>query len=55
MKQVKKMLLGIAALIIASCGVPIWMAGAVIGAIILLAFLVVGVFLCIDGYLSQDE
>ena len=55
MRNVKKMLLGIAFLIIGSCGVPIWMAGAAVGAVISIVFLVIGIFLCIDGYLSTDE
>ena len=55
MRSIKKMLLGIASLIIASCGVPIWMAGAVIGAIVFFVFLIIGLYLCIDGYLSPDE
>lgn len=52
MKSVKKMLLGIASLVIASCGVPLWVAGAVIGVIMFFPFLIIGIFLCIDGYLT---
>lgn len=55
MKSVKTMLLGIASLIIASCGVPIWGAGAALGAIVFFVFLIIGIFLCIDGFLSVDE
>ena len=55
MKSVKKMLLGIASLIIASCGIPFWVAGAVLGAVVFFVFLISGLFLCVDGYLSQDE
>ena len=54
MKSVKKMLLGIAFLIIASCGVPIWMAGADFGVILFLAGLLVGLVFCVDGFLSVD-
>ena len=52
MKSIKTMLLGIAMLIVACCGLTVWMAGAGIGAVVFLVFLIIGLFLCIDGYLS---
>ena len=55
MKNVKKMLLGIALLIVSSTGATFWASGSVIGAVIFFAFLVIGLLLCIDGFLSQDE
>ena len=54
MKSIKKMLLGIAFLIIASCGVPIWIAGADFGVILFFAGLLVGLVFCVDGFLSVD-
>ena len=55
MKNIKKMLLGIALLIVSSTGATFWASGSVIGAVIFFAFLVIGILLCIDGFLSQDE
>ena len=54
MKPIKTMLLGIASLIIAVGGIPFWLAGAAIGAIVFFVGLIVGIFLCIDGYLSVE-
>ena len=54
MKSIKKMLLGIAFLIIASCAVPFWIVGAAIGAFVFFPFVIIGIFLCIDGFLSVD-
>lgn len=55
MKSIKMMLLGIALLIIAACGVPFWIAGAAVGAVAFFTGLVAGMFLCIAGYLKKDE
>ena len=55
MKNVKKMLLGIALLILAVIGANFWIVGSIVGAISFFAFLVLGILFCIDGYLSQDE
>ena len=52
MKSIKRMLLGIALLIVACCGLTVWMAGAGVGAAVFFVFLIIGLFLCIDGYLS---
>jgi len=55
MKSIKTMLLGIAFLIIACCGVPFWVAGAGVGAIVFFAGLLIGMVLCIKGYLMKEE
>lgn len=55
MKSIKKMLLGIAFLIIGACGVPMWMAGANVGAVMFFAGLLVGLVLCVDGFLTPEE
>lgn len=55
MKSIKTMLLGIAFLIIAACGTPIWLAGSAIGAVMFFAGLIIGLFLCIDGFLTPHE
>ena len=56
MRSVKKMLLGIASLILSLGGLPIsiWM-WPVVGIIIFFVFLIIGLFFCIDGYLTPDE
>ena len=56
MRNVKKMLLGIASLILALGGFPIsiWVL-PVLGIIIFFVFLIIGLFFCIDGYLTPDE
>ena len=55
MKNIKKMLLGIAFLILAAIGAAFWIVGSIVGAIAFFAFLVFGILFCVDGYLSQDE
>ena len=55
MQNVKKMILGIALLILALVGAIFWTAGSIIGAIAFFLFLVIGGYLIIDGYLSVDE
>lgn len=55
MTNVKKMLLGIALLIVAAIGATFWVAGSVIGAIMFFGGLIVGGFFCIDGFLSVDK
>ena len=55
MMPVKKMLLGIAFLIVASFGVSFWMAGATVGCVIFFVFLILGLFFCVDGFLSADD
>ena len=55
MKSIKQMLLGIAFLIIALCGVPMWMAGSVLGAIMFYVGIVVGLSLCLIGFFAKDK
>lgn len=55
MKSIKTMLLGLAFLIIACCGVPFWVAGASVGAVAFIAGFVIGLILCIKGYVSKEE
>ena len=55
MKSIKQMLLGIAFLIIALCGVPMWMAGSVFGALMFYVGIVVGLSLCIIGFFTKDK
>ena len=55
MKNIKKMLLGIALLIISIIGLVLWLAGTVIGAIAFFATLIIGIFFLIDGFLSVDK
>ena len=55
MKSIKTMLLGIAILIVASCGVPLWMAGAAVGAIVFYAGLVIGLILCFRGFFTKQQ
>ena len=54
MKAIKKMLLGIAFLIIGCAGVPFWVSGAALGAVMFIAGLVVGLVLCVDGFLTPE-
>jgi hypothetical protein len=54
MKSIKKMLLGIAFLIISAIGAIFWAFGSVIGAVMFFGGLAVGILLCIDGFLSVD-
>ena len=54
MKSIKKMLLGIAFLIISVIGAVFYIIGSVIGAIAFFGGLAAGIFFCIDGYLSVD-
>ena len=55
MKSIKTMLLGIAFLIVASCGVPLWMAGAAVGAIMFYVGLIIGLILCFKGFFKKDR
>ena len=54
MKSIKTMLLGIALLIVASCGVSLWMAGAIIGGIMFYAGLAIGIILCLKGFFTKE-
>ena len=55
MKSIKKMLLGIAFLVMSSMGMSLWFAGSVVGTVAFFAMLVLGIFFVVDGYLSVDE
>ena len=55
MKNIKKMLLGIALLIIAAMAMILWFAGSIVGAIAFFATLIIGLFFVIDGFLSVDK
>ena len=55
MKAIKKMLLGIAFLIIGCAGVPFWVSGAALGAVMFIAGLLIGLVLCVDGFLTPGE
>lgn len=55
MKSIKTMLLGIAFLIIACCGVPFWVAGAGIGAVVFFVGLIIGLILCIKGFFTNEQ
>lgn len=54
MKSIKTMLLGIALLIVAACGAPLWVAGAGVGAIMFFAGLAIGLLLCFKGYFGKE-
>jgi hypothetical protein len=54
MKSVKKMLLGIAFLIVAVIGAVFFVNNSTIGAFIFFPALIIGIIICIDGYLSID-
>ena len=55
MKSIKKMLLGIALLVIAAMGMMLWFAGSIVGAVAFFVTLIPGIFLVIDGFLSVDK
>ena len=48
-------LFGIAALIIASCGVLMWQAGLYIGPYIFFIFLITGLLLCLRGFVMNRK
>lgn len=54
MKSIKTMLLGIAFLIVACCGMPMWMAGAGVGAVLFFSGLILGAILCLRGFFSKE-
>ena len=55
MKGIKKMLLGIALLIVATIGTIFWMAGTWVGVVLFFVGLLPGIFLVLDGYLSIEK
>ncbi len=54
MKSIKTMLLGIALLIVAACGLPLWIGGAAIGAVMFFAGGMIGLILCVKGFFSKE-
>jgi hypothetical protein len=54
MKSIKTMLLGIALLIIAACGLPLWMAGSGVGAGMFFAGGIIGLILCLRGFFGKE-
>ena len=55
MKNIKKMLLGIALLIVAAMAMTLWFAGSAVGAIAFFITLILGIIFIIDGFLSVDK
>ncbi len=55
MRSVKKMLLGIALLVMSAMAMILWFSGSIFGAVAFFIFLISGIFFCIDGFLSTDE
>ena len=55
LRNLKKMILGIALLSIASMGMSLWIVGTIIGPIMFFGGLIVGGFFLVDGYLSVDK
>lgn len=55
MKSVKMMLLGLALLIVAVIGNIFWFAGSWLGAVMFFAGLILGLFLCMRGYFTNDK
>lgn len=54
MKSIKKMLLGLAFLVIATIGAILFVNNSTLGAVLLFGGLIVGIFFLVDGYLSTD-
>jgi len=48
------MLLGIAFLIIAACGLTMWMVGSGVGAGMFFAGGIIGLILCLKGYFGKE-
>ncbi len=54
MKSIKKMLLGIAFLIVSAIGAIFYVNNSTVGAILFFGGLIIGIAFCTDGYLSVD-
>ena len=54
MKSIKTMLLGIALLIVAACGLSLWMAGAGVGAVMFYIGGIIGLILCLKRFFSKE-
>lgn len=55
MKNIKKMLLGIALLVVSIIGLVLWLAGTIVGALTFFVTLIAGIIFLVDGFLSVDE
>ena len=55
MKSVKTMLLGIALLVIAACGAPLFAEGVALGAVMFFGGLVIGSLLVVRGYFKKEQ
>ncbi len=55
MKSIKKMLLGIAFLVVAAIGTPFWVAGSAVGAVTFIAGLFLGIVFCLCGFFDKSE
>lgn len=53
MKSIKTMLMGIAFLIVGSCGVPFWVSGVGVGAVVFFVGIIVGLILCLKGFFAE--
>ncbi len=54
MKSIKKMLMGIALLIVSAIGAIFYINNSVVGAVMFFGGLIVGTVFCIDGFFSID-
>ena len=55
MKSIKTMLLGIALLVVAACGAPLFAEGVALGAVMFFGGLIVGLVLVIRGYFKKEQ
>ena len=55
MKSIKKMLLGIAFLVVAAIGTPLWVAGSAVGAVAFVVGLFLGIVFCLCGFFDKSE
>lgn len=55
MKSIKTMLLGIALLFVAICGILVWMTGWAAGAILFYVGLIIGLTLCFVGFFAKEQ
>ena len=55
MGAINFILFGIASLVIASCGVIMWLAGLHIGPYIFFVFIIVGITLCFKGLFMNNK
>lgn len=55
MKSIKTMLLGIALLVVAACGAPLFAEGVTLGAVMFFGGLIVGLILVIRGFFKKEQ